>query len=74
MLIVESLTSLIEQEKNILSNRGLHILTAASGEEALAIHKNEKVDLIVSRLDMTGTGSDSLLFLYPGVRQHLCRR
>lgn len=63
MLIVESLTWLLEQEKNILSNRGLQILTAASGEEALAIHKNEKVDLIVSRLDMTRTGSDSLCSL-----------
>ncbi|MCL4474609.1 MAG: response regulator [Nitrospirae bacterium] len=63
VLIVESLKSLLEQEKNILSNRSLQIFTAASGEEALAIHKNEKVDLIVSRLDMPGTSGDSLCSL-----------
>ena len=63
MLIVESLKSLLEQEKNILSTSGLHIFTAASGEEALAIHKKEQVDLIVSRLDMPDTDSDSLCSL-----------
>ena len=60
LLIVESLKSLLEQEKNLLSSRRLQIFTAASGEEALAIHENEKVDLIVSRLDMPGTNGDSL--------------
>lgn len=63
VLIVESLKPLIEQEKNILSNRGLEILTAASGEEALAVHKNEQVDLIVARLDMPGMAGDSLCSL-----------
>ncbi len=53
----------IEQEKGILSDRGLHIFTALSGEEALTIHRTEKVDLIVTRLDMTGMCGDTLCSL-----------
>jgi len=60
VLIVESLKSLLEQERNILTNGGLQTFTAASGEEAVAIHRKEKVDLIVSRLDMQGIGGESL--------------
>jgi DNA-binding response OmpR family regulator len=63
VLVVESLKPLAEQEKKILSNRGLEIFTAASGEEALAVHRHEKVDLIVARLDMPGTAGDSLCSL-----------
>ncbi len=66
MLIVENLTSLLEQEKSILSNRNLQIFTAASGEEAVAAHRNEKCDLIVARLDMPGTSGDSLCSLIRG--------
>jgi CheY-like chemotaxis protein len=60
VLIVEGIKSLQEQEKNILDNRGLQIFTAASGEEALAVHKTEQVDVIVARLDMAGMSGDSL--------------
>ena len=63
VLIVENSRPLLEQEQSILSNRNLQVFTAASGQEALVIHKNEKVDLIVSRLDMPGTSGDSLCSL-----------
>jgi CheY-like chemotaxis protein len=63
VLIVESFRPLLEQEKSILSNRNLHIFGAASAQEALQIHKNEKVDLIISRLDLPGTGGDDLCSL-----------
>lgn len=63
VLIVESFRPLLEQEKSILSNRNLEIFGAASAQEALQVHKEKKVDLIVSRLDLPVTGGDALCTL-----------
>ena len=60
VLIVENQKPLLEQEKSILSNRDLKIFTAASGEEAVAIHKTERVNLIITGLDMLGMRGDAL--------------
>jgi CheY-like chemotaxis protein len=63
ILLVDNLRSFLEKEESILSSRGLKIFTAASGEEAVSIHRNEKVDLIVASLDMPGMGGDALCSL-----------
>jgi CheY-like chemotaxis protein len=60
VLIVENRKSLLEQERTILTNGGLQTFIAASVEEAVAIDRKEKVDLIVSRIDIQGIGGESL--------------
>ncbi len=60
ILIVDDLKPFVEQEKSILSRADVHIFTATNGLEALSIHKNVKVDLIVADLDMPGMTGDEL--------------
>lgn len=60
ILIVDDLKPFIEEEKNILSRSDVHIFTATSGSEALSIHKNVKVDLMVVDLDMPSMTGDEL--------------
>ncbi len=63
VLLVDNLRPFLEKEASILANRGLRLLTAASGEEAVSIHKSEKADLIVTSLDMPGMTGDALCSL-----------
>lgn len=60
ILIVDDLRPVVEKEKNILSRSGFLIFVATSGEEALKIHRAEKVDLIIADLNMPGMGGDEL--------------
>jgi len=60
ILIVDDLKPFVEQEKSILSRSDVHIFTATSGSEALSIHRNVKVDLMVVDLDMPGMAGDEL--------------
>lgn len=60
ILIVDDLKPFIETQKNILSRSDVCILTATSGIEALAIHKDTPVDLMVIDLDMPGMAGDEL--------------
>jgi CheY-like chemotaxis protein len=60
LLIVDDLKTCIDTEKNILSRACFEIFTATSAEEALAIHKAERVDLIITDLDMSGISGDTL--------------
>lgn len=60
ILIVDDLKPFVEQEKSILSRADVHIFTATSGTEALTIHKNVKVDLMVVDIDMPGMSGDEL--------------
>ena len=56
VLIADGLKSSIEETKRVLDGRGLSLFTVSSAEEALSLHKREKVDLIVADLDIRGTG------------------
>lgn len=60
VLIVDHLKSHIEKEKSILTRSDIKIFTATSGKEALAIHKDEIVDVIIVDLDMPDMGGDKL--------------
>jgi len=60
ILIVDDLKPFVEQEKSILHRADVHIFTTTSGSEALSIHKNVKVDLLVADLDMPGMNGDEL--------------
>jgi CheY-like chemotaxis protein len=52
ILIVDSLKTTIEKEKNILLREDIRIFTASTSEEVLKIHRSENMDLILIDLDM----------------------
>jgi two-component system chemotaxis response regulator CheY len=54
ILILDNTKASAEEKKNILSRYDCTIFTAASGEEAIGIHRKEKVDLIIRDIDMPG--------------------
>lgn len=60
ILIVDKLDAIIEKRKSMLSRSEFAILTATSGEEAVRIHREEKVDLILTELDMPVMSGDAL--------------
>jgi len=60
ILIVADLQTLIEKEKGILNRSDFKFFTATSSVEALNIHKVEKVDLIITNLDMPVISGDKL--------------
>lgn len=63
ILIVDELNTFIDREKSLLSREDFRIFTANSSEKALAIHKAEKMDLIVVSLDMPDISGDRLCSL-----------
>ena len=60
ILIVDTLSALIEKRKSILSRSDFKILSAVSGEDAVRLHREEKVDLILTELDMPVMSGDIL--------------
>jgi len=60
VLLVNDVKTLVEKERTILNRSDIEIFTAMSSEEALVIHKKEKVDLIIADLDMPGITGDKL--------------
>lgn len=60
VLLVNDVKTLVEKERTILNRSDIEIFTAVSSEEALAIHRKEKVDLIIADLDMPGISGDKL--------------
>jgi len=51
ILIADNIKSVIETGESFFNRENIKILTSASNEEALSIHKNEQVDLIITHLD-----------------------
>lgn len=60
ILLVDNLKSVLEREKGLLNRDVFHVFTAASGAEALEIHKKEKVDIIVMDLNMPEMAGDEV--------------
>ncbi len=58
ILTLPDLLPFIEQEKSVSKRAGYRILTATSGEEALKIHRSEKVDIIIVDIDMPRIAGD----------------
>jgi two-component system chemotaxis response regulator CheY len=63
LLISDSLKPFIEKEKNILKNDDIKIFTASSGKDILDIHILEKVDLIITDLEMPEMDGDKICSL-----------
>lgn len=53
VIIADEIKSLLEKEKSFLNRSCIRIFTAASNTEILDIHKKEKAELIITRLDVT---------------------
>ena len=60
LLLAGNIQKFMAAGKNILNRADLKIFTTTSCEEALDIHKIEKVDLIITELDMPGISGDKL--------------
>jgi CheY-like chemotaxis protein len=63
ILLVHNLEAFLERNKSLLSRSGFLILTATSVKEALLVHGEQPVDLIISLLAMPETGGDTLCSL-----------
>ncbi len=51
VLVAQEVWPLIEKERSFLDRAGIRTYTAATNDEALALHREQKADLIVAMLD-----------------------
>ena len=63
ILIVDDLRAFIDKEQSILNRSDFKIFTTTSSQEALQLHRAEKMDLIVLDLDMPELNGDDLCSL-----------
>ncbi len=63
VLIAHDLLALLEQERSFLGRTDMQVFVAATNDEVLAIHRAERVDLIMSKLDLPGMASEKLFGL-----------
>ncbi len=61
VLVAEDHPPLRELIAAVLNNAGYHVMTAASGDEALRIANETVVDLLLTDLRMPGLSADSLI-------------
>jgi CheY-like chemotaxis protein len=66
VLIADALKSQLTREKSFLNRADVKLLTASTNDDILAVHRAEKVNLIISQLDMPGMESDRL---YAAIRR-----
>jgi DNA-binding response OmpR family regulator len=67
VLITDHLEQLYAKTGSFLNRAHIKVFTAATNDEVLKIHREEKVDLIVARLDLPGIGSEEL---FDSIRQN----
>jgi CheY-like chemotaxis protein len=58
ILIARDLNALLEQNETFLKRTDLRVFVAATNDEALKIHRVERVNLIITQLDMPGMDSE----------------
>ncbi len=63
IIIANGIKSVIEKGESFFNRENIRIFTAASNEEALSIHKNEQVDLIITHLDSPQMDGETLCSL-----------
>jgi len=63
MLLAHSLKKPIMEKSRFLERAGVSIFTVATNDDLLKVHKQEKVDLIVTKLDLPGMKSEELFSL-----------
>lgn len=60
IFIAKELKPLIEKTKSLLNRQKLRLFTADTADEALEIHRREKLDLIIADIGMPDIGGDGL--------------
>jgi CheY-like chemotaxis protein len=60
VLLANGLKKPIMEKSSFLERAGVVVLTAATNDDLLRVHKKEKADLIVTRLDLPGMKSEEL--------------
>ena len=63
ILIVDDIKAIIEKESSILSRSDFSIFTATTSDDALQVHKNQVMDMIIIDLDMPVMSGDKLCSL-----------
>jgi len=60
VLIAHELHALLEQDRSFLERTDIQVFLAGTNDEVLSLHRAERGDLIVSKLDLTGMASEKL--------------
>jgi DNA-binding response OmpR family regulator len=60
ILIAETLRAYLAKEKNFLRREDIIVYSAATTDDLLKIHRSEKVNLIISQIDMPGMSAEQL--------------
>ena len=60
LLIAESFRVALEREQSILNRASFEVFTTLSGREALAMHREHSMDLIITALELTDISGDDL--------------
>ncbi len=60
VLIAHELHAYLEQDRSFLDRTDMQVFVAATNDEVLHIHRAERVDLIISKLDLPGMASETL--------------
>ena len=60
VLLTKDVKRLIAGQYNFLNRSDITVVTASTNAEALKIHREEKVDLIVTQLETPGIGSEKI--------------
>ncbi len=63
VLIAKDLKSLFMKNKSFLDRADIRLFTAQSNDEVINIHGKEKVDLVITQLDMPGIKSEKLFHI-----------
>ncbi len=59
ILIASGMHTLLQQEQSFLDRSDLRVFISATTDDALAVHRSEHVDLILTRQDLPGMPSSS---------------
>ncbi len=60
ILLTDDIKDFCIEQSSFLTRSGITVFTASSNDDILSIHTREKLDLIVSKLDMPGLSSEEL--------------
>jgi DNA-binding response OmpR family regulator len=63
VLIAQDIHGVLKQDGSFLERTDLQVFTAATNDEVLRVHLSERVDLIMTRLDLPGMAAEKLFDL-----------
>jgi DNA-binding NarL/FixJ family response regulator len=69
VLIASGLKDLFTGKNNFLDREDIAVFLAASNDELLKIHREEKVDVIITQLDMPGIKTEELFSIIRGSKE-----